>query len=89
MAYIQKDGQGSLFLNKDKDTEQQPNMTGTITIDGKVYRLAAWTKATKNGEKWLSLSAQPKVERPAPSSGETVAPPMAAVDDAFNDAVPW
>ena len=56
MSYELKDGQGSLFKNnKTKDT--QPDYTGEIKIEGKVYRLSAWIKEGKNG-KFMSLSCQ-------------------------------
>ena len=89
MAYEQKDMEGALFRNKDKDTDQQPNMTGSIMIEGKMYLLSAWTNTMKDGTKWQKLKARVKQDRPAPSSGETVMPPMAATDDAFSDSVPF
>ena len=74
MAYEQKDGQGSLFKNDKKDTEQQPDYRGSITIGGREYWLSAWIKSSKAGQKYMSLSAQPKEQRNAPSSGKTLHP---------------
>lgn len=60
MSYELKDGQGSLFKNnKTKDT--QPDYTGEVKINNKVYRLSAWIKEGKNG-KFMSLSCQESQE---------------------------
>ena len=63
MSYEQKDGQGSLFKNDDRETEQHPLYKGSITVAGVQYWLAAWLKESKNGKKYMSLSAQPKEVR--------------------------
>lgn len=60
MAFEQKDGQGALFRNEDKDTEQHPDYRGSIKIRGQEYWLSAWIKEAKSGAKYMSLSAQPK-----------------------------
>ena len=60
MSYEQKDGQGSLFRNENKETEQHPDYRGSIKIDGREYWLSSWLKQAKNGKKYMSLSAQPK-----------------------------
>ena len=38
-----KDGDFSLFRNKEKK-EKQPDMTGKCMIDGVVYKISAWAK---------------------------------------------
>ena len=86
MAYEQKDGQGSLFKNDKKDTEQQPDYRGSITIGGREYWLSSWIKSSKAGQKYMSLSAQPKESKPAPSSGRMVAPQPASD---FDDPLPF
>lgn len=85
MAYEQKDGEGSLFANSFKETEQQPDMTGTITISGKAYRLAGWKKTKRDGEAYYSLSARPDVPR-APKAPEAPPPLPAPVRD-FDDSL--
>ena len=75
MAYEMKEGSGSLFKNDKRETEQHPNMKGSALIGGVEYWVSGWTKATKGGDKWVSLSFQPKKKAaPAPSSGELVQP---------------
>ena len=58
MAYEQKNNSGSLFRNDKKLTEKQPDYNGTVKVDGKDYKLAAWIKESKSGQKYFSLSLQ-------------------------------
>ena len=53
-----KNNSGSLFKNDKKQTEKQPDYNGTIKVDGKEYKLAAWIKESKSGMKYFSISAQ-------------------------------
>ena len=59
MAYVQKEGQGSLFKNEEKKTEKHPDYRGDCLINGTPHWIAAWIKTGKNG-KFMSLSIQPK-----------------------------
>ncbi len=61
---------GVLFTNDKREKDSHPNMTGKINIEGKDYWLSAWTKTSKNGNKFLSLNAkemEARVETPAPA----------------------
>lgn len=81
MAYEQKDGQGTLFKNKRKETEKHPDYTGSITINGTEHWLSAWIKDGKSG-KFMSLSlGKPKEQR-----GETYKKPSDAPADNFGDS---
>ena len=55
MAYEQKNNNGSLFRNDKKETEKQPDYNGTAKIDGKDYKVAAWIKESKSGQKFFSM----------------------------------
>lgn len=80
--YVQKDGTGVLFKNERKEKESHPDRTGTITVGGKQYRLAAWIKDGKKG-KFLSLSIsdfQPKEKKHADTGRSTDG-------DDFNDDI--
>ena len=61
MAYTQKDMQGSLFRNVDKQQETDRDYNGSITIEGNEYWLSAWLKTSKAGKKYLSIS-KPKMD---------------------------
>lgn len=65
MAYELKEGQGSLFPNKRKETESHPNLTGTILVGGVEHWISGWVKLTADGAKWISLSVKPKEAKAA------------------------
>jgi uncharacterized protein (DUF736 family) len=68
MAYEIKDGQGSLFTNKRKETERHPDFNGSIKINGVEHWLSAWKKVAQSGEEYMSLSLgkpkEPKASAP-------------------------
>ena len=76
MEYDNKNS-GALFKNDKKQSESHPDYKGTINVDGREYWLSSWLKFSKSGNKFMSLSVQPKetqqvqqrqpAQRPAPS----------------------
>ena len=63
MAYELREGQGSLFKNKYKTADNDPNARGELLIEGVLYAVAARTKRTKLGEPWMSLQVKRKEPR--------------------------
>jgi hypothetical protein len=64
--YTQKEGQGSLFKNTKKTLPNQPDGYGSIMINGKEMRVAAWIKQGKNDSYYslqLSESDKPKTDK--------------------------
>lgn len=59
MAYEQRDNSGTLFKNKDKAEDKHPNAKGQAMIGGEMYEVAAWTKTSKAGDIYQSLSFKP------------------------------
>ena len=47
MAYEQKEGEISLFINKDKKETKHPDYKGTAVIDGVKYQIGMWIKGEK------------------------------------------
>ena len=62
--YEERDMSGTLWKNDKGDNDKRPDMRGTVTIAGKQWELAAWTKQGRKG-KFLSLSVQEPREREA------------------------
>jgi hypothetical protein len=46
----QRDNSGVLFKNDKKETGNQPDYKGNITVDGQSYWLSAWIKEGKSGQ---------------------------------------
>ena len=75
MSEYDNTNSGALFKNDKKVTEKHPDYKGNVNADGTDYWLSAWLKTDKNGNKYMSLSLQPKNEdampaRPAPKKVE-------------------
>jgi len=65
---------GALFKNENKTNERQPNLRGSLNVDGTEYWVSGWTKTIKNGpkagNKMISLAVTPKDEGVADLSTE-------------------
>ena len=57
----QRDNSGVLFKNDKKETGNQPDYKGNITVNGQAYWLSAWIKEGKSG-KFMGLAVSPKEE---------------------------
>ena len=78
MAYIPKEGMGSLFKVRPEDKrENGPDYEGGIMAGGQIYRLAGWAKTSANGVRWLSL----KAELPRESAPKAAAKKQAEPDE--------
>jgi len=56
---------GVLFKNDKKESDQHPDLKGSMEVNGVEYWLAAWANKTKEGDKYLKLSISPKDEQKA------------------------
>ena len=84
MAYETKPGSGTLFKNGRKEKDSHPDMRGDANIDGTMYEVAAWTKITKGGDKFLSLAIKPKdADRPKPANKRDAVKPNSDDDVPF------
>jgi uncharacterized protein (DUF736 family) len=74
---------GVLFKNDRKETERHPDYTGTWTdANGVEHWFSAWIKDSKSGTKFMSVSARPKNDQPAPQPRDYAA-------DVKQDDVPF
>jgi uncharacterized protein (DUF736 family) len=63
MAYEMKEGSASLFKNTRKQSENHPDYTGSIMLQGKEHYLSAWIKESPKAGKFFSISVG-KVKEP-------------------------
>ena len=67
---------GALFKNDKKATEQHPDYTGNITIQGKEYYLSAWVnESARTGQTYFALKTTPKAATaPAATTAQPAQP---------------
>lgn len=80
MAQYDDNNSGVLFKNDKGDNAARPDYTGTATVEGKKYRLAAWIRESKTGgNKFLSL----KLTEPQEQQSDEVKSEEAPVDESI------
>jgi hypothetical protein len=48
-----------LFVNDKDGNEKRPDRTGTVTIDGKAYKLSGWIATEKDGSPKMDKNGKP------------------------------
>lgn len=57
----QRDNDGALFINDERQSERSPDYKGSATVNGQQFWVSGWNKTSRDGTKqFLSLSFQPK-----------------------------
>ena len=73
---------GFLMKNTEKEKDTQPDYKGSVMVDGVEYWLSSWIKTSKKGDKFMSLSLQPKEQaKPARQAKQAPQP----VEEDFDD----
>jgi hypothetical protein len=74
---------GVLFKNDPQGNPKRPQYRGSLNVGGEEYNLSAWIKESKKtGDKFLSLSVEPKKDAPKRA-------PAPAAEPEFNDDIPF
>jgi len=84
MSFEMKDNSASLFKNDKRTEDTHPQAKGSAKINGVEYWVSAWTRQTKDGVKWQSLSFTAK----QPAIVEKPKATYKNVDD-LQDDIPW
>ena len=66
MTQYDNTNSGALFKNDKAGVEARPDYRGTLNVEGTEYWISSWLKTSKKGEKFMSLSVQPKDGQRAP-----------------------
>jgi len=61
MAFEQKDFEGVLFKNEDRNGDTDRHYSGNALIKGEDYWLSAWINTARSGKKYMKLKFEPKV----------------------------
>lgn len=86
MAEYDNTNRGSLFKNDKKTEDKHPDLNGSINIEGTDYWISGWSKVSKGGQKFISLSVRQKQEQTRQSSQATRKAPAKDLPD---DDIPW
>lgn len=77
---------GALFKNDKGDNPSRPDYKGTFTdAQGQELWLSAWVKKDKNGNSYMSISAQPKEKQAKKSNTASTAKKEFITDDLQDD----
>src|SRR5262245_15359973 len=68
--YQHKENRGSVIENDHKTKETQPDFSGSINVNGKIFWINGWKQLTQSGKKQMSLSVQPQEERQPQQGGQ-------------------
>ncbi len=90
---MSNDNRGAIWKNDNKQSENHPDFSGSINIDGKDYWLSGWRKKADASDRapLVSFSVRPKDANPSngyqkPATAPAQAAPKA---DDFGDDIPW
>lgn len=61
--YEQQENRWSLFRNKEKKSDNSPEFSGTININGTIYKLTGWINEYSGG-RYFSGTVRPDVDNP-------------------------
>ena len=84
---------GALFKNDKDGNESRPDYKGSINVGGVDFWISSWIKTSKKGQKYMSLSVQPKEEthQQGVANAQQVMQPSIPADaqDQFDDDIPF
>ena len=84
---------GALFKNDKEGNENRPDYKGSVNVNGVDFWISSWIKTSKKGQKYMSLSVQPKEETHQQGMQQTqqaMQPSVPAdAQDQFDDEIPF
>lgn len=92
MSYQHKPNSGSLFKNKEKTQDKQPDYKGDGIVNGKEVWLSGWINKKRDGEVYLGIKfeeKQPKKPEETPPSQNTSIDVNTLDPDKIDGAIPF
>ena len=82
---------GAIFNNTRKETDNHPDRTGSIDVDGVDYWINGWLKKSAKGQSYMSLSVKKKDEQAAapPVYQPPADSPPPPADGDLDDDIPF
>tara|TARA_S200002703_G_scaffold153846_1_gene155865 strand:+ start:334 stop:615 length:282 start_codon:yes stop_codon:yes gene_type:complete len=80
---------GSLFKNKYKTQENQPDYSGTAKVNGQDVDCAAWLKKTRTGETYFSFKYTNYQEQKPEPEKKPLTPPSQGDPIDLDDKIPF
>lgn len=89
MTEYDNTNRGVLFKNNQGDNPKRPQYRGSLNVNGADYNISAWIKESrKDGSKFMSLSVEPKRDKPAAPKKQGLTEDNWATAE-FNDDMPF
>jgi len=64
------EGQGRLWNNDKKESDKQPDFTGSLVLDGVKHSVAGWNNVSKQDKPYIGLRIKPWEDRDEESPSE-------------------
>lgn len=89
MSDYDNTNKGVLFKNDPGDNPKRPQYRGSLNVNGADYNISAWIRESrKDGSKFMSLSVEPKREKPVAPKPQKITEENWATAD-LNDDMPF
>lgn len=81
---------GAIWKNENKQSENHPDFSGSINVDGKEFWLSGWRKKADASDRapLVSFSVRPKDANPSNNYQKPAQAPAPKADE-FGDDIPW
>jgi len=91
MSNYDNTNRGSIWKNDKKITDNHPDFTGSLNVEGKEYWVSAWKRkqGAKEGSPALSFSVSEKEQKPQQPVSHSMNAGNPQPDDGFNDDIPF
>jgi len=72
--YQNKQNEGALFKNNKRKTDNHPEYTGSINVNGQDFWLSAWVNESQAGTKYFKMSVKPKQDKESQPNNNDLQP---------------